>query len=177
MCMGPCDYPTIFASAKQIVRRSVHWSDSPHQYSGTSIIRTLLGPHQTVLIIEVSLLRRFPVYFRQAWQCVLVPLSTSKVCSTALPCCTMARKDNQRLELCLPVLVCNVQLVNQSAVPDNLVRDLPASAVGSEFCTVQVLAGPQDQSALRNREVSLIRRSSKYTFLWPTVQDPSQPSV
>ena len=27
------------------------------QYSGTSIIRTSLGPHQTVLIIEVSLVR------------------------------------------------------------------------------------------------------------------------
>ena len=39
--------------------------------------------------------------------------------SRALPCCMMARKDNQRLELC----VYNVQLVNQSAVPDNLVRE------------------------------------------------------
>ena len=44
--------------------------------------------------------------------------------SIALLCRTMARKDNQRLELCVPVLVhvYNVQLVNQSAVPDNLVR-------------------------------------------------------
>ena len=64
--------------------------------------------------------------------------------------------------------------MNQPAVPDkSCVRGLPASVLSSEFYAVQVLAGPQNLSTLRNREVSLIRRSSKYTFLWPTVQDPS----
>ena len=37
--------------------------------------------------------------------------------------------------------------------------------------------GAEQTSVLWNREVSLIRRSSKYTFLWPTVRDPSQPSI
>ena len=37
--------------------------------------------------------------------------------------------------------------------------------------------GVEQTSVLRNREVSLIRRSSKYMFLWPTIQDPSQLSV
>ena len=34
--------------------------------------------------------------------------------------------------------------------------------------------GAEQTSVLRNREVSLIQRSSKYTFLWPTVRDSSQ---
>ena len=50
-------------------------------------------------------------------------LSATKARSRALPCCTMASRDNQRLEPCVPVLYYNVQLVNQSAVPDNLVRE------------------------------------------------------
>ena len=54
----------------------------------------------------------------------------------------------------------NVQLVNQSAVPDNLVRE--ASALPSEFCAVQVLAGPQNLTTSRNSEVSAFRRAVKY---------------
>ena len=33
-------------------------------------------------------------------------------------------------------------------------RGLPASALSSEFCTVQELEGPKNRSALRNSEVS-----------------------
>ena len=43
-------------------------------------------------------------------------------------------------------------------------------------CMVSTRLGAEQTSVLR-REVSLIRRSSKYTFLWPTVRDPSKSSV
>ena len=43
--------------------------------------------------------------------------------------------------------------MNQSAVQDTLVREA-VSALSSEFCMVQVLAGPQNLSALQNSEVS-----------------------
>ena len=38
-------------------------------------------------------------------------------------------------------------------------RGLPASTLLSKFCTVQVLVGPQNLSALRNNEVSAFQRS------------------
>ena len=40
-------------------------------------------------------------------------------------------------------------------------RGLPVSALSSEFCTVQVLAGPQNLSALQSSEVSAFRRAIK----------------
>ena len=53
----------------------------------------------------------------------------------------------------------NVQLVNQSVVQDTLVREA-VSALSSDFCMVQVLAGVQNLSTLQNSEVSA---SVKYT--------------
>ena len=41
-------------------------------------------------------------------------------------------------------------------------RSLPAFTLSSEFSTVQVLARPQNLSALRNNEVSAFRRAVKY---------------
>ena len=40
-----------------------------------------------------------------------VLLNATKVCSKALPCCGLARKADQRLVLCVPVLY-NVQLLD-----------------------------------------------------------------
>ena len=102
-----------------------------------------------------------------------MPSNATKACSTTLPCCTIAGNDNQRLELCVPVLVRCLVGESTSGARQSCVRGLPASVLSSEFYAVQVLARPQNLSILWNREVSLIRRSSKYTFLWPTVQDPS----
>ena len=41
-------------------------------------------------------------------------------------------------------------------------KGLPVSALSSEFCTVKVLAGPQNLSALWNSEVSAFQRAVKY---------------
>ena len=93
-----------------------------------------------------------------------LPLSAMKARSRALPCCTMARKDNQRLELhvCVPVLVQCPVGESISGARQSCAIGLPASALSSEFCTVQVLVGPQNLSALRNSEVSTFRRAVKY---------------
>ena len=106
-------------------------------------------------MLEVSSI--FPV----GVACVLVPLSTTKEHYTALPCCTITGKDNQRLELRVPVLVqCPLGELISSA-GQSCARDLPASALSSEFCTVQVPARPQNVSALRNSEVSAFWRAVK----------------
>ena len=89
-------------------------------------------------------------------------LSTTKARSTALPCCTIARKDNQRLELCIPVLVQCPVGESTSIAGQSCVRGLPVSALLSEFCAVQVLAGPQNLSTLQNSEVSAFWRAVKY---------------
>ena len=76
--------------------------------------------------------------------------------------CTIAGKDNQRLELCVPLLVhC---LVGESirGARQSYARGLPASALLSEFCTVQVLVGPQNLSTLQTSEVSAFQRAVKY---------------
>ena len=91
-----------------------------------------------------------------------MPLSATKARSTALPCCTMAEKGNQRLKLCVPVLVQCPVGESISGAGQSCARGLPASALSSEFCTVQVLVGPQNLSALRNSEVSAFRRAIKY---------------
>ena len=49
-----------------------------------------------------------------------------------------------------------------SGAGQSCVRDLPASALLSEFCTVKVLVGPQYLSALRNSEVSAFQRAVKH---------------
>ena len=84
-----------------------------------------------------------------------------KARSRALPCCMMARKDNQRLELCVTVLVLCPVGESISGAGQSCARGLAASALWSEFCTVQVLVGPQNLSALRNCEVSAFRRAVK----------------
>ena len=67
----------------------------------------------------------------------IVPLSATKA---ALPCCTIAGKDNQRLKLCVPVLVQCPVGESISDAGQSCARGLPASAaLSSEFCTVQVL--------------------------------------
>ena len=91
-----------------------------------------------------------------------MPLSATKARSTALPCCTIARKDNQRLELCVPVLVQCPVGESISGAGQFCARGLSVSALSSEFCTVQVLAGPQNLSALQNSEVSAFQRAVKY---------------
>ena len=91
-----------------------------------------------------------------------MPLSTTKACSTALPCRMITGKDNQRLELCVPVLVQCPVGESICGAGQSCVRDLLASALSSEFCTVQVLAGPQNLSASRNSEVSAFQRVVKY---------------
>ena len=64
----------------------------------------------------------------------------------------LARKDNQRLEP-----------VNQpNGAGQSCVKGLPASALSSEPCTVQVLAGTQNLSALRNSEVSALQHFVLY---------------
>ena len=86
-------------------------------------------------------------------------LSATKAHSRALPCCTITGKDN---ELCVPVLVQCPGGESISGIGQSCVRVLPASALLSEFCTVQVLAGLQKLSALRNSEVSAFWRAVKY---------------
>ena len=80
-------------------------SSSTSCYSGTSIMRTPLVPS------EVSWVKRCPYFegFRyisgrrgNAYSC---RWALRRRRSRALPSCTMVRKDNQRLELCVPVLV------------------------------------------------------------------------
>ena len=96
------------------------------------------------------------------WQCVLLPLSATKAHSTALPCCTIAEKNNQRLKLCVPVLVQCPVGESISGAGQSCAKGMPAFALSSEFCTVQVLAGPQNLSALQNSEVSAFQRAVKY---------------
>ena len=81
-------------------------------------------------------------------------LSATKARLRTLPCCTMARKDNdnQRLELCIPVLVNCPPGESISSARQSCMRSLPASVLSSEFCTVQVLAGLQKLSGLQNSE-------------------------
>ena len=55
---------------------------------------------------------------------------------SALPCCTIIGKDNQRLELCIPVLVQCLVGESISGAGQSCARDLPVSALSSEFCTV-----------------------------------------
>ena len=76
----------------------------------TTVESPYWGHHGTtaaVWIIEVSVFQRLPVYFQLVWQCIPVLLSATKAHSRALPCCTPARKVDQRLELhvCEPVLL------------------------------------------------------------------------
>ena len=80
----------------------------------------------------------------------MFPLSATKVRSTALPCCRIEGNDNQRLKLCVAVLVQCPVGGSISDAGQSCARGLPASTLSSEFCTVQVLAGPQNLSALRN---------------------------
>ena len=91
-----------------------------------------------------------------------MPLSATKAHSTALPCRTITGKDNQRLELRVPVLVQCPGGESISGTGQSCARGLPASALLSKFCTVQVLAGPQNLSALQNSEVSTLQRAVKY---------------
>ena len=65
------------------------------------------GTTAAVWIIEVSVFQRLPVYFQLVWQCIPVLLSAMKAHSRAPPCCTPARKLDQRLELhvCEPMLL------------------------------------------------------------------------
>ena len=65
--------------------------------------------------------------------------------------------------------MCNSVIIMSSYVGESIsgagqssVRGQPASALSSEFCTVQVLTGPQNLSALRNSEVSAFQRAVKY---------------
>ena len=75
---------------------------------------------------------------------------------------TIAEKDNQRLKLCIPVLVQCPVGESISGAGQSCARGLPASALSSEFCTVQVLTEPQNLSALRNSEVSAFQRAVEY---------------
>ena len=91
-----------------------------------------------------------------------MPLSGTKAHSTALPCCTITGNDNQRLELCVPVLVQCPVGGSISGARQSCAKELPASALLSEICTVQVPVGPQNLSALWNSEVSTFQRAEKY---------------
>ena len=83
-------------------------------------------------------------------------------CATALPCSTITGKDNQRLELRVPVFVKRSVGEAISGAGQSCVRDLSASALSSEFCTAQVPVGPQNLSTLRNSEVPTFQRAVKY---------------
>ena len=54
----------------------------------------------------------------------------------------------KKLKLCVPVLVQRPVDESTSGAGQSCARSPPASALSSEFCTVQVLAGPQNLSAL-----------------------------
>ena len=77
-----------------------------------------------------------------------VLLNATKVCSKALPCCGLARKADQRLVLCVPVLY-NVGLISGGRQP--CVRGKQASAL---FAQSRVLKEPKNLSALANNRVS-----------------------
>ena len=66
-------------------------------------------------------------------------LSPTKAHSRALPCCMLARTADQRLVLCY----CNVQLMNWSAVADNLVWEA-SDCIIQKMSTVQLLKEPCD---------------------------------
>ena len=82
---------------------------------------------------------------------ILILLSTTKACSRALPCCTLARiKADQRLEPYAYQCYYNVQLVNQLAVRNSLVPEAyqcPHYQVN--FGTVQVLEGPKKKLSIQ----------------------------
>ena len=53
-----------------------------------------------------------------------MPLSVTKARLRALPCCTLLRKANiEASTMRTSVVIMHVQLLNQSAVPDNLVQE------------------------------------------------------
>ena len=82
--------------------------------------------------------------------------------SRALPCCTLVRKANQRLLLCVPVLLVVESI---SGAGQSCARGMPASALSSEFCTVHILEGPKNLSALQNSKVSAFGSILKYNFI------------
>ena len=82
--------------------------------------------------------------------------------SRPFPCCTPVRKANQRLVLCTPVLLYCPVGESTSSARQSCVRDMPVSALSSEFCIVQVLGGAKNLSALRNSEVSAFGTILKY---------------
>ena len=69
--------------------------------------------------------------------------------SRPLPCCTPVRKTNQRLVLCVPVLLYCPVGESTSGARQSCVRGMPVFALSSEFCIVQVLEGAKNLSALR----------------------------
>ena len=71
----------------------------------------------------------------------------------ALLCCMLARKFDQGLVLCIPVLLYYlvVKLISSGRQP--IVRGKRATALSNEFCTVQVLKELKNLFLLRNSGV------------------------